>query len=291
MRTYMPLILILFIFSGSLASCKSKKEQESTAQEPEKLQHVQFRRKLEIINPGLYDPAGVIQLIELSGAKFIPELINDWGMDSIYLSDSVLSAINLGIYTVDMVYLLAYERNEKFDKHLEKAQALADNLGAGHLYDHVLYKRYRAAGAHPDTLIKYLSKAAEKMEHDYGEKGLLRLSTLYTTGEFIEKLHLSTLMLSRADKAEADHYWTLMLLLFHQEKALDELIILLDQIRDKEEGERFMAMMNDLKHIFMEMNHSEELAGINTQNITEKQVFKDLVEQLSIIRNLIVLPE
>lgn len=291
MRAYLPLVFILAMLSGSLASCKSKNKQESAAQEPGKLYQHQFRRKLETINPGLNDPAGVIQLLELCGADFIPALINDSGMDSIYLTDSVLSAINLGIYTVDMVYLLTYEKDEKFDKQLERARALASNIGAGHLYDYAMYKRYRTAGVHPDTLIKYLSKAAEKMEHEYGKMELLTLSTLFTTGEFIEKLHLSTQMLIHTDKAKADQYRTLMLVVLQQERALDDLIILLDHIRGEEEGERFMAMMNDLKHIFMELTDSNELAGINTQNITENQVFKDLVEQLSIIRNRIIVYE
>ena len=51
-----------------------------------------------------------------------------------------------------------------------------------------------------------------------------------------------------------------------------------------------MAMMKDLKHIYMELNNSDELAGINTQNITENQVFQDLFEQLTYIRQYIVLP-
>jgi hypothetical protein len=65
---------------------------------------------------------------------------------------------------------------------------------------------------------------------------------------------------------------------------------LLDQIRVDEKGERFMAMMNDLKHIFIELNNSDELAGINTLNITENLVFQDLFEQLTYIRQYILIP-
>ena len=93
-----------------------------------------------------------------------------------------------------------------------------------------------------------------------------------------------------ADEKDADYYWTIMILVFQQERDLDSLILLLDQIRGEEEGERFMAMMKDLKHIFMELNNSDELAGINTRNITENQVFQDLFEQLTYIRKYIILP-
>jgi len=123
------------------------------------------------------------------------------------------------------------------------------------------------------------------------EMELLRLSTLFATGEFIEKLHLTTSLLVNADKEDLDYYWTIMILVFQQEKALDNLILLLEQIRGDEEGERFMAMMNDLKLIYTELISDNEMAGINTQNITDNQIFIDLVDHLRRIRNYIILPE
>ncbi|MCK4747700.1 MAG: hypothetical protein KAT15_11710, partial [Bacteroidales bacterium] len=196
-KAYLPVILALVF--GSFASCKSDKEKNSEVQNSNKLYTHQFRKKLEAINPGMNDPSAIIQLLEMTGAEFIPGLINDGGMDSIYLKDSVLSAANMGIYTVDLVYLIAYGKDEQVDKQLARARALSENIGAGYLYDYAMYKRYRTTGVHPDTLIRYLSKAAEEMEHDYGEMGLLRLSTLFAVGEFIEKLHLTTQMLIHAD--------------------------------------------------------------------------------------------
>jgi hypothetical protein len=285
----LTILLILAICAGSFYSCGSKKEGESSAtEEPGKLYQHEFRRKLELINPGLRDPSAIISLLESTGAEFLPDLVNDAGLDSIYLQDSALAAVNLGIYTVDLVYLLAYEKDEMADIQLDRARVLADKIGAAHLYDHGMYNRYRQAGIHPDTLIIHLSKAAEQMEHEFDSMELLRLSTLFATGEFIEKLHLTSSLLIHAEEQEKDYYWTIMLIVFQQEKALDHLILLLDQIRGEEEGERFMAMMNDLKLIFMEMTDPEEMSGINTQNIAEKQVFKDMVEQLQYIRNRVI---
>jgi hypothetical protein len=154
-----------------------------------------------------------------------------------------------------------------------------------------LYRRYRAAGVPSDTLIKYLSRAAETLEHEYRELELLRLYTLFATGEFIEKLHLTTSLLVHADRENLDHYWTIMVLVFQQEKDLDSLIFMLDQVRDHEEGERFMSMMKDLKQIYSELNSYNEMAGINTQNITENQTFIDLVNHLNVVRNFIISPE
>jgi len=39
----------------------------------------------------------------------------------------------------------------------------------------------------------------------------------------------------------------------------------------------------------MELNNSDELAGINTRNITKNQVFQDLFKQLTNIRKYILI--
>jgi hypothetical protein len=81
-----------------------------------------------------------------------------------------------------------------------------------------------------------------------------------------------------------------MLLLFHQENALRQLIDLLNQVRRWEEGERFMALLGDLQLLFMELNETDELAGINTGNVRENQIFRDLVAQVGRIRVRIINP-
>lgn len=291
---YKPLYLIVFLLINFSCGNREKKASETDKtirEEPGMLYRQEFLKRLEALNPGLRDPAGFVELLEYTGAEFIPELVNDTGYVAAYLKDSALSAMNMGIYTVDLVYLLAYEQQEKADAWLDKSRLLADNIGAGHLYDHAMYKRYRTAGVPSDTLIKLLSKASESIEHEYGKMELLRLYTLFATGEFIEKLHLAISMLIHADSEDLDSYWTLMILFFQQEKALDNLILLLDQIRAEEEGERFMAQMNDLKLIFLELSAREEMAGINTRNLTENQTFRDLARHLDRIRNMVINPE
>ncbi len=212
------------------------------------------------------------------------------GPDAIYHLDSTLSALNLGIYTVDIAYLAAYEKHEAVDLQLDKARELAGNIGAGHLYDHGMFRRYQVAGVPVDSLLLILKHAAEQLEHEFSRMELMRIYTLFATGEFIEKLHLTTQLLIHADHENDDSYLHLMMLLFHQENSLRQLISLLDQVRRSEEGERFMAMLDDLQLIFSEINTSGELADINTSNITGNQIFKDLVDQVLRIRNQIIDP-
>jgi hypothetical protein len=283
-------IIPLFILVMLIPGCRNMDKGETRSGSAGKLHEQEFRRRLEQVNPGLRDPAAVIELIKMTGAPFQDELVNRLANDSIYLLDSSLSALNLGIYTVDIAYLVTYERDEAVDLQLNKARALAENIGAGHLYDHGMFRRYQVAGVPEDTLIFILKHAAEQLEHDFSRMELMRIYTLFATGEFIEKLHLTIQLLIHADHENDESYLTLMLLLFHQENSLRQLVSLLDQVRRREEGERFMAMLNDLQLIFMELNTPNELAGINTSNITGNQVFRDLVAQVARIRNQIIDP-
>jgi len=273
-----------------LTACRNREKGETAGRLAGESHKQEFRRTLDQVNPGLRDPAAVIEMIKMTGATFQDDLVNTLDKNSVYLLDSVLSVMNLGIYTVDIVYLLTYDRDKNVMLHLNKARALAENIGAGHLYDHGMFRRYQVAGVPNDTLIMILKHAAEQLEHDFSRMELMRIYTLFATGEFIEKLHLTTQLLINADHENDESYLSLMLLLFHQENSLRQLVNLLDQVRRKEEGERFMAMLSDLQLIFMELNTPDELADISTRNITKNQIFKDLVAQIDRIRNQIIDP-
>lgn len=281
-----PLLILVMLMTG----CMNREKGETVGRLAGESHKQEFRRTLDQVNPGLRDPAAVIEMIKMTGATFQDDLVNTLDKNSVYLLDSVLSVMNLGIYTVDIVYLLTYDRDENVMLHLNKARALAENIGAGHLYDHGMFRRYQVAGVPNDTLIMILKHAAEQLEHDFSRMELMRIYTLFATGEFIEKLHLTTQLLINADHENDESYLSLMLLLFHQENSLRQLVNLLDQVRRKEEGERFMAMLSDLQLIFMELNTPDELADISTRNITKNQIFKDLVAQIDRIRNQIIDP-
>lgn len=255
-----------------------------------KLNTQQFERQLEQVNPGLRDPAAVVELIRMTGANFQENLVSTADKDTIYLFDSLLSAMNLGIYTVDIAYLVTFEKEKQVMIYLDKARKLAENIGAGHLYDHGMFRRYQVAGAQEDSLILILKHAAEQLEQDLSQMELKRIYTMFATGEFIEKLHLTSQLLIHADKKNNERTLSLMLLLFHQENSLQQLLSLLEQVRRKEEGERFLAMLSDLQLLFMELNKSGELADINTGNISKNQTFKDLVLQVERIRDQIINP-
>jgi hypothetical protein len=273
-----------------MTGCRHQETGETEGRLASEPNEHEFKRKLEEVNPGLRDPAAVIELIRMTGANFHDDLVNTLDRDNVYLLDSVLSIMNLGIYTVDIAYLVTYERDEDVMIHLNKARELADNIGAGNLYDHGMFRRYQMAGVPKDSLIMILKHAAEELEHDFSQAGLRRIYTLFATGEFIEKLHLTAQLLINADNDNHESYMSLMLLLFHQENSLRHLVSLLDQVRREEEGERFMAMLSDLQLIFMELNKPDELAGIRTSNIAKNQIFKDLILQIERIRNQIIDP-
>ena len=85
-----------------MAACGNRERKETTDSSARVPDEQKFRLRLDEVNPGLRDPAAVIELIRMSGASFKADLVNVSGHDSIYRLDSALSALNLGIYTVDI---------------------------------------------------------------------------------------------------------------------------------------------------------------------------------------------
>ena len=119
----------------------------------------------------------------------------------------------------------------------------------------------------------------------------MRAATLFATGEFIEKLHITSHLLMSETGGSTNQKNFLLLVLLQQEESLDHLIILLDGIRGREEGERFMAYMKELKVVYQELNSKSELADMTVENITENPIYSDLRDLTETIRNRVINPE
>ena len=76
-----------------------------------------------------------------------------------------------------------------------------------------------------------------------------------------------------------------------QEKPLDDLISLLDQIREEDEGERFMAEMNKLKQVYEEANFKEMIANWTPQTRPSGEYLEKITNQVEALRNSLVSTE
>ena len=75
-----------------------------------------------------------------------------------------------------------------------------------------------------------------------------------------------------------------MIAVADQEEALDNLIDLLNQIREEDEGEKFMAEMNKLKQVYVEANFKEMIANWTPQTKPSGEYLQRITMQVEKLR-------
>ena len=279
-------IMVALLFS----SCQQKAGQQKSAQseEPD-----EFEQKLENINPGLKDPSIVMVVLDMAGAEYIDGLVVPMENVDIYAKDKTHAALALGVYTVDIAYLASYGKTDQALIKYERARKLASAIGLVSSFEEGMFERYVAAGANPDTLRKNLTMTAENINKEMSQGELARHGTLFVTGEFIEKMYVLTQVIEQypddlPEDVRSQLLRHLMMAIVEQEEALNDLIGLLDQIREEGEGEEFMAEMNALKQVYDEANFKEMIANWTPQTTAGGEYLARITDQVDRLRTRII---
>jgi hypothetical protein len=273
-----------------LSSCQQKAGQQKTTQTDEM---DEFEEKLRNINPGLEDPTIVLATLEMAGAEYIEGLVVPMENVDYYAQDEALAALALGVYTVDIAYLVSYGKNDEALIKYERARKLARAIGLVSSYEEGVFERYITAGADPETLKKNLTMTASNIDVEMSQIERARHSVLFVTGEFVEKMYVLTQVIDQypddfPEEVRSQLIRHMVMGIVEQEEPLNDLIDLLNQIREEDEGEEFMAEMNALKQIYDEANFKEKIANWTPQTTGGGEYLKKITDRVSKIRERIV---
>ena len=289
----MKITSILFSVTMMVAmvsiSCQQKAGQQQAAQpdEPD-----EFEQRLNNINPGLKDPSVVMVVLEMAGAEYIDGLVVPMENVDFYAQDLAQAALMLGVYAVDIAYLASYQKTDQALVKYERARKLADAIGLVSSFEQGMFERYVTAGADPDTLRKELTMTAGNIDREMAQGELARHGTLFVTGEFIEKMYILTQVIERypndlPQDVRSQLLRHLMMAIVQQEEALNDLIELLEQIREEGEGEEFMAEMKALKQVYDEANFPEMIANWTPQTRAGGEYLARITDQVERLRSRI----
>jgi len=279
-------IMVAMLFT----SCQQKTGQQKSAQsgEPD-----EFEQKLDSINPGLKDPSIVMIFLDMAGAEYIDGLVVPMENVDAYAKEQTRAALALGVYTVDIAYLASYGKNDQALIKYERARKLAATIGLVSSFEEGVFERYVTAGANPDTLRKNLTMTAKNIDREMSQGELARHSTLFITGEFIEKMYILTQVIDQYPddfpvEVRSQLIRHLIMAVVEQEEALNDLIGLLDRIREEGEGEEFMTEMKALKQVYDEANFKEMIANWTPQTNGGGEYLARITDHIDRLRTRIV---
>lgn len=285
-------LLITVLFIGIIISCTQKAGKQQTSESDAKLD--EFMQKISTINPGLKDPGKVTALLDLAGADYMPGLVNAIENVDYYATDLPLAALNLGVYSVDIAYLVNYDKREEALVTYERARKLAATLGFQSAFEQGAFDRYKEMAIHPDTLMKNLTMSAENLDKEMSQTENEKNHVLFVTGEFFEKLYIATQIVKQypTDLPEETRFLLLrqiIIVIAQQEKALDELIGILSQFPTAERGQKFLADLNALKAIYKEANFTEYVKNFKPgDESTDRGYLTQITDKVEQIRNEII---
>jgi hypothetical protein len=248
-----------FVFVGSLFlllnSCGSDKSSTSSSTTSDSLQalpvSVSDSLSLQEMKDGLpifynmYLSVEMTRLFESAGEVYNPEILNPVEKENDYVTSNK-KALNLGVYSVDLGYIRAYNQLEKSRAFFNTMRNLSSSLGIPEDFFLKSSERYDKNINNKDSLTKIANEVYTKTSQYLKENDRENASALIVLGGWVEAIYIATHMVKFSDKD-----LELIERIADQKYSIGNLIDMLD----KQKADRpYLAKIRDLKSSFDQLN-------------------------------------
>jgi len=230
----------LILFSGCNRQPKNQETETTTAEELKPREDVvEELSGYEV--PTSYD---ITKGIYQAGAPYILSLSNGPEKASEYITqrDKVL---NLGIYATDLCYATTYMMKQGTMNYLEASKTLIDDLGISTTFNINYAERIEDNIDDRDSLIQIVTESFNDTWNYLIENEQDVLARLVVVGSWIEGVYITTNVAQKAIDNTS-----LLEALAKQKKSLNELVDLLEAVKDVEEVAELYKSLSELQVLF-----------------------------------------
>lgn len=293
-KTLGSLSLSLFLVIG-LVSCGSQQESEDKSDASEEFEQAESDLKGQIkdVVYEIPSPSEIPFLLEATGAEFNETLINDRNRVDEYATRNDKAALNLGVYAADIGYLVSYDKVQEALNYMTAAKKLADNLGISGSFDQKLIKRFENNLSRKDSLAYLLNETIHETENYLKDDNRTKLAALIITGSFVEGLYISTELIKTYPKdILPDDSRNLVLtplirVVLEQEKALQDLVEMLDTIEKTDPVDQLISDLKELEEQYAALNIQEQIQKNRADLVLSDSTLADITVKVAEIRNSI----
>ncbi len=257
----------LILFSGCNTQQKKQVEEKPTLEDLKPREDVvEELSGYEV--PTSYD---ITKGIYQAGAPYILSLSNGPEKAGEYITqrDKVL---NLGIYATDLCYATTYMMKQGTMNYLEASKTLIDDLGISTTFNVNYADRIEENIDDRDSLIQIVTESFNDTWNYLVENEQDVLARLVVVGSWIEGVYITTNVAQKAIDNTS-----LLEALAKQKKSLNELVDLLDAVKEVDEVADLYKSLSDIQVLF---------EGVGDL-MTEEQL-KVISESIATLRNSIV---
>lgn len=192
----------------------------------------------------MYLSVDMARLFESAGAVYNPEILNSVDNEKNYVT-SGKKALNLGVYSVDLGYIRAYEQYEKTRVYFDAMRNLSSALGIPEEFFLKSAERYDKNIANKDSLIIIANEVYEKTTSYLKENERESASALIVVGGWVEAIYIATRMTSSTDKDTE-----LIEKIADQKTSIASLLEMAGKYRDDKDIASMCTKLEDLKSSF-----------------------------------------
>lgn len=290
-------LLLIIAVAFLLVNCSNgNKKLDTVDKQPSPLE--EFKEQVTDIVP---QNQGSVQdintFVRMSGASFMPEIVNNPHSVQKYKETMYLAAANLGIYTTDVLYQAAYKRGEGARLSYGAAKELAFHVGVGEVFDEIVLQRLEEGGSKDDSIVYKLTTALDNSKTVLREKDQARLLTAITIGSFVQKLYVTNNIIFNYPEDLPVESKLLVLrqsimLLSVQIKQAVELTELFKTYKPKtEKAAEIYKIMKEISAIYEPMRLEENIESIEAKQIFENAELLKAFDKVKEVRSMLILEE
>lgn len=285
------LLFALAMVSLAAFSCKSPNNQTKE----KKIDPIeQFKADAAKVVEGPLDLSSLTDIVDLSGAGYIPGLVNTPQHVLDYKGNMVWAAANLGVYKADLLYLLIYEQKDDAYTTYASAKSLARELGIAESYEQITIDRLEGETASAQDVIEELEAAYENSGVKLKEEERARIYTAMLAGNYIEKMYLLFNIIFEYPEEDMPEESKLLLLrqmivgLNKHLQGVDALVEMIEKNATEDDPGYLLAELKNLQAQLAVLKVTDNPAQLQAQEIFENKELLEVFDTVKGLRSIIV---
>lgn len=311
--------IALFLVSSLLVACESNnngeiKKVDSTAKKEDapKKDTSDIISDIQKVAGDLPSPVDFIAHINQAKLDYNNKFLNSADNASAYLGTSQKTALNLGVYLVDLGYNSLYLKSQEGLNYLKAVKKLSDQLNILDNETKTLVTKFEGNLENRDSLLTIAREGYFSIDNYLRKNERKDISTYIMIGSWIEGLYLGTSIIKNIPNFDKDEKYKLVLWrIGGQKNSLDNLVAIVGKLEQNDENKELLKKLKELQKAYegvkveqgassdtdvldiAEVQSSDEISEkIMTKTIKKVEISKENLEQIhakvSELRNMIV---
>lgn len=238
-------------------------------------------------------------VLQATAADFNGSLLSDPSNYIHYVSDTLKSASNLGIYLSDLNYCVAYKQSRYAKKSFNAAVELSKVIGVDRNVTEFLMTRYDKNITQNDSLMNVINDLYERSTSLLRKASKERLLGITMAAYQIETLHLALGVIETypKDMLPEDSRNQILIPLFRmvleQQKNIETIYDFLRTLEDANRGPNYFyydQAFDELIAVYQRLNIDDAIANNRGIELMNDEVVSELSEKIHAIRSKVVDP-